>query len=127
MVKWINYVPLENTFNEIEKRIDFKLPKDLKNIIKDYNKGCPSPNKIPLDNGKFAIFDRLLSFNINETFTVYSSITDEMKKQKIIPFGVTDNNNFVCIKGESIILYNVEHNAEKQISENFSDFLNMLE
>ena len=127
MVKWINYVPLENAFNEIEKKIDFKLPKDLKNIIKDYNKGCPSPNNIPLGNGKFAIFDRLLSFNINETFTVYSSITDEMKKQKIIPFGVTDNNNFICIKGESIILYNVEHNAEKQISGNFSDFLNMLE
>lgn len=127
MVKWINYVPLENTFNEIERRIDFKLPKDLKYIIKDFNKGCPAPNKIPLDNGKFAIFDRLLSFNINETFTVYSSITEEMKKQKIIPFGVTDKNNLVCIKDKSIILYNVEHNVEKKISENFSDFLNMLE
>ena len=127
MVKWINYVPLENTFNEIERRIDFKLPKDLKYIIKDFNKGSPAPNKIPLDNGKFAIFDRLLSFNINETFTVYSSITEEMKKQKIIPFGVTDKNNLVCIKDKSIILYNVEHNVEKKISENFSDFLNMLE
>ena len=71
--------------------------------------------------------DSSLSFNINETFTVYSSITEEMKKQKIIPFGVTDKNNLVCIKDKSIILYNVEHNVEKKISENFSDFLNMLE
>lgn len=126
MVSWINFIDLENTIEDIEKKLTISLPDDLIKVIEKFNKGMPNPNKIPLDNGKVAILSQLLSFNFNEDFTVYSCMNSEMKKNKIIPFAITSNGNFVCLKDEKIILYNIEHNAEKFICNTFNDLLLML-
>lgn len=126
MVSWINFIDLENSMDDIEKKLAISLPNDLKDIIKKFNKGMPKPNKIPLGNEKFAILSQLLSFNFDEELSVYSCMTPEMKKNKIIPLAITSNNNFVCLKNEKIILYNIEHNAEKFICDTFNDLLLML-
>lgn len=127
MVEWINFVKIEISFKNIEKKLGVKLPPDLKEIVKLYNKGMPRPNKIRLENGKFVEVVQMLSFNFDEQFTVYSCMTDFMKAEKIVPIAVTKNNNFVCIKDDGIILYNVELNVEKKLCTTFTEFLGKLE
>lgn len=127
MVKWINYIPLTVTLEEIDKKLGTILPKDLKNLILQFNKGMPKPNKFPLGNGKYAEFERLISFNLNENFTVYNSITNEMKAKNIIPFATTSNDNYICIKNSEIILYNVEKDIEKYLCNSLSELVNMLQ
>ncbi len=122
MVEWINYVPIE----KIEKQFDTVLPSDLKKIILKYNKGQPRPNKIALGNGKHAEFYRLLSFNQSDNLSIYSCFDDDMKSKNIIPFAMTENGNYICIKDKKIILYNVEHQAEKQIFDTFSELIDNL-
>ncbi len=127
MVKWINYVALEDTVKDIEQNLNTKLPRDFVDVIKKFNKGMPSPNRIPLGNDKFTEFDRLISFNKKESFTVYNSQNEVMKTKKIIPFGTTNKSNFICLKDGSVILYNVENDIEKFISPSFTEFLNLLQ
>ena len=126
MVEWINYIDLEVSFEEIEKKIGTGLPSDFKEILKKYNKGMPKPNKFSIADGKLVEFSQLLSFNTDEKLTAYSCMTSEMKEQKIIPFAVTKNNNFLCLKSNNIILYNIEHNAEKFVCDTFTELLSKL-
>ncbi len=126
MVEWINYIDLEVSFEAIEKKINVKLPSDLKEIIKSYNKGMPTPNKFFLENGKFTEIFQLLSFNFDEKLTAYSCMTPEMKDRQIIPFAITKNNNFVCLKDSNVILYNIEHDAEKFICNSVSELIDNL-
>ena len=42
MVSWINFIDLENTMDDIEKKLAISLPNDLKDIIKKFNKGYNS-------------------------------------------------------------------------------------
>lgn len=126
MVKWINYIDLNVSFEDIEKKINGKLPSDLKEIIKSYNKGMPTPNKFFLENGKFTEIFQLLSFNFDEKLTAYSCMTPEMKERQIIPFAITKNNNFVCLKDSNVILYNIEHDAEKFICNSVSELIDNL-
>lgn len=127
MVNWINYIELENSFEDIEKKLKTELPTDLKKIVETYNKGMPYPNKIDLKNGKFAEFFQLLSFNFNEKLTVYSCMTLEMKKKKMIPFAITKNNNLICLKDSKVFLYNIEHNIDKFICNSFTELIENLQ
>lgn len=127
MVRWINYVELEEKICAIEKELNVSFPNDFKDIIQKYNKGMPNPNKIPLGEDKYAVFDRLISFNKSEMFTVYTSQTEIMKEKKIIPFGTTETGKYICFKNDTIVLYSVDHDAEKLIAPSFSAFLELLQ
>lgn len=127
MVKWINCVQFEGKIEDVEKTLNIKIPVELAAIIEKYNKGMPRPNKIPLGNGKFAEFTELISFNKDESVTVYNSQNEIMKANGIIPFGFTANENFICLKNGNVILYDVEYNAEKHIADSFQSFINMLQ
>ncbi len=126
MVKWINYIDLNVSFEAIQKKLNVKLPSDLKEIIKSYNKGMPTPNKFFLENGKFTEIFQLLSFNFDEKLTAYSCMTPEMKERQIIPFAITKNNNFVCLKDSNVILYNIDYGAEKLICNSVSELIDNL-
>lgn len=126
MVEWINNVPLNENVDEIEKQLGLDLPDDLKKIITDYNKGQPSQRKIPLENGKYAEFYRLLSFNKDDNLSVFVCFDAEMKSKKIFPFAMTENGNYICIKEGRVILYNIEQNAEKYLCDSVSELIKKL-
>ena len=126
MVEWINDVPLKSPLAELEKKYGLPLPDDLKKLITAYNKGQPRPNRIPLGNGKSAEFYRLLSFNKGDNLSVFDCFDSEMKARQIFPFAMTENGNYICLKENAVILYNVEHNAEKYLCDSVSVLLGML-
>ena len=126
MVEWINDVPLDENMDKIESQLGFSLPDDLMKTISAHNKGQPRPNKIPLGNGKYAEFYRLLSFNQNDNLSVMSCYDDEMKSKRIFPFAITENGSYICLKDNSVILYNVAHDAEKYLCNSFSDLIESL-
>ena len=98
MVKWINYLQLKDSLDSFEKKFNVNLPDDLKDIINKYNKGFPIPNKFVLKDGTKVEFSQMLSFNKNETFSVYNCFMEEMQKKNIVPFAMTSNGSFICIK-----------------------------
>ncbi|MBO7431190.1 MAG: SMI1/KNR4 family protein [Spirochaetia bacterium] len=127
MVKWINYIPLKDSLDNFEKTFNVNLPNDLKDIINKFNKGLPVPNKFILADGTKVEFGQMLSFNRNEVFSVYNSFMDEMKERSLIPFAMTKNSSFICLKNNQVVLYNSQYDSEKEVCSSVSELLNMLQ
>ena len=82
--------------------------------MQNHNHGQPRPNKIPLENGSFAEFYRLLSFDKETSLSVFNCFDDVMKEKGLFPFAMTESGNYICIKGNAVVLYSYQYN-EKNI------------
>lgn len=127
MVKWINYIPLKDSLDFFEKSFNINLPNDLKSIINSFNKGRPIPNKFILADGTKVEFGQMLSFNRDEVFSVYNSFMDEMKERSLVPFAMTSNGSFICLKNNQVVLYNSKFDIEKEVCSSVSELINMLQ
>ena len=132
MTEFINYVPLRDSWEEIEKRLGITLPKDFKEFVSKYNKGMPIENSFSYEGG-VGFIKELLSFNETSKTNVYRTITDDMKEKRIVPFAFLTNSTgdylsawYVCIKGKIVILYNQKTKEEIFVDHSFFEFIGSL-
>lgn len=121
---WAGVVPLRDNLDEFEKKYNVILPMDLKEIILKFNKGCPLKNKIPLGQGYIEIY-RLISFNKTGLNNIYT-LMKLFEEEKIVPFAITENNKYICLKDSNVIIYNVENDEQKKICSSVTELLQML-
>lgn len=124
MSEWAAYIPLRDSLEDFEKEFNVSLPSDLKEIIQKYNKGCPLKNKIPLGKGYMEIY-RFISFNRTGLNNIYA-LMKLFEGKKIVPFAMTENNKYICLKDGKVIIYNVENDKETNLCSSVTELLQML-
>lgn len=110
----------------VEKEYSIQLPKDLKDLILQYNNGRPEKSSFMV-NGKERVFKKLLSYNREDNENIYPYI-DILRKvdNDLFPIASDPGGNFICIIRSKIVYWNHEYQKYEFICDSISLFLNSL-
>ncbi|MCR5125957.1 MAG: SMI1/KNR4 family protein [Treponema sp.] len=122
---WACYIPFEGDFDEIESFLGLSLPDDLKDVIKNYNKGCPLKSQFSYGDETDEI-ERFISFNRDGESNIYDYFVDDLQERKLLPFATTESDNILCLKNSKVIVYNAERDEETALCASVGELLQML-
>ncbi len=117
----------EDLLDDFETEYAYRLPHDLKELIKNHNGGVP--NKPVFDRPrKGMVLSNLLSFQQNGEETVYMVIDNFRLNGTIemLPFATDGFGNMICCKKGAIVFWNHETNQVENIADSLGAFLEML-
>ena len=126
---WRRIKPLksENALADFENRYGFSIGNELKDFIINHNGGRPIPKTMITDNGEEYEVKCFLSFNPDDTDSVYKVIdffTDNYSNS-LLPFAKDSADNYFCLKDGKIILW-FQDMTDTPICDSFSKFLELL-
>lgn len=127
-IEWFRVKPLtdKKAIDKLENKYNFKLPKDLKDCIKNNNGGYPNLNIIRTKTGREYDVRMLLSYNKEDYTNIYKSIDYFRNNGKtLIPFAIDSGGNYFCIENGKIVLWTQEDDTY-DICNTFTEFLNNL-
>lgn len=127
---WLKMRPLkeDNLIEKIEKTYGFRLSDSLRNCLKEYNAGIPTPNVIRFKNGNESDVKRLLSYNEDDCECIYKIIDYFIKEYggKIIPFALDSAGNYYCEQQGNEIVYWTQEQDIFPVCGDFEEFLKSL-
>ena len=127
-----NHIITDDMVKNVKCVLKVNLPEDFLSIIKKYDGGYPSPNKITI-NGNDEIVNNLVSFSEYDVSFILDIFeeTEYLKNTKLIPIAEDPFGNLFCYDfndGRSkIVFWNHEKiNDKKFVCNNFAEFIQML-
>jgi hypothetical protein len=129
--RWVKPLKDLKSIKKAGKQFGIKYPKSYINTVKLYNAGRPPIDVYDTNKVKERLIKGLLSFNYDDVENVYdmfeivSSFNDEL-----VPFALDDFGNYLCFSKKSDKLFfldNDEPDDEEIISNNFEEFLNIID
>lgn len=127
--KWSRPKPLENplALKQLQEKYGFALSSELSNCILSNNGARPKPNTIVLKNGEENDVKMLLSYNQNDSESIYQVIEYFIKTYNgsLIPFALDSAGNYYCEQEKRIVLW-TQNNEILPICNSFSQFLDSL-
>jgi hypothetical protein len=126
-VKWSRNSKLEtsDTLEKFEADFNVVLPESFKSFIVKNNYGSPTPDSVIISEYGETDIKRLLSFNHNDTETIYE-VVEFFSKKNLVPFASDSYGNYYCLSGESVLFWEHEEDAIYDLSCGFNDFLQMI-
>jgi len=128
-IKWKYVKPLSkmSAVEDFEKENDVSFPLDLKECIKSNNGGRPSCNVFDTAKSSDRVFKTLLSFNESDIENVYKFFPIiRSQSSDLTPFASDPFGNYLCLKGNIIVLFLHETGQSEYVSDTFSDLLAKL-
>jgi hypothetical protein len=125
-IAWKYVKPLSKTsaVEDFEKAKNVSFPLDLKECIKTNNGGRPSLNIFDTDKSTGRVFKTLLSFNESDVENIYIFFPIiRSQSNDLTPFASDPFGNYLCLKGNKIVLFLHETEQLEYISDTFSDLL----
>lgn len=127
-----NHIITDEMVKSVKSILKVNFPEDFLAIIKKYDGGYPSPNKITID-GNTEIVNNLVSFLEDDVSFIVDIFeeTEYLKNTKLIPIAEDPFGNLFCYDfndGRSeIVFWNHEKfNDKKIVCNNFTEFIQML-
>ena len=109
---WKYVKPLENAFavKDYLNKYHICLPDNLISILERYNGGRPSEKQIVTSKNKEYVFKALLSYNKNDSETIYKIYPELFGKTSLYPIGSDAAGNFICYDTNAMkyVLFNHE-------------------
>lgn len=122
----------DDMIRSVEDILNVKFPEDFVIVIKKYDGGYPTPNKITID-GNSEIVNNLVSFFEEDDSYIIDIIedTEYLMEPKLIPIAEDPFGNLYCFdfrnKKSNIVFWNHEEgNDIKFVCNNFFELLQML-
>ena len=135
VINWKYSKPLNDgsPIKKLEDKLGVSLPRDYIEFILKYNASRPDLNLFKTQNGVERVFFRLLSFDENVSvniFNTYESICDGIGITSLLPIACDPFGNYICFDFNKnpamLVFWNHETNNKDDITETFSDLLNLL-
>lgn len=127
----MKYIGSKEVTNEImtdiEKKLSYVFPEDLRQDLIKYNRGGPERNLF-LVNSVEKVFDRFFSLNTEDRINILSVNKSFTYADSYIVFANDPFGNEICISkanGE-ISFYDHENNRLTKVADNWSEFISML-
>lgn len=133
-MKWNcgNNVVTDNIIEDIEAKLKIKFPKDFVDIIKKYDGGYPTPNKITIE-GQAEVLNNLVSFREEDTSFILDIIndTENFNGSNLVPIAEDPFGNLFCYSFHGntyeIVFWNHEEGVvNKHVCNNFEELMGML-
>lgn len=117
----------ESVLDDFEIEYVYRLPDDLKMLIKRHNGGIPKKSVFDRPR-KGMMLSNLLSFNKKGEETIYMVIHNFLHNGKItmLPFATDGFGNMICYKDGAIVFWNHESDTVENVADSLSIFLDML-
>ena len=128
-ITWKYVKPLSKTsaVEDFEKANNVSFPPDLKECIKTNNGGRPSLNVFDTDKSTGRVFKTLLSFNESDVENIYKFFPiKDFRSNDLTPFASDPFGNYLCLKGNKVVLFLHETGQIENVSDTFSDLLAKL-
>jgi len=128
-ITWKYVKPLlkASAVEDFEKEHNISFPPDLKECIKTNNGGRPSRNVFDTANSTDRVFKSLLSFNESDAESVYKFFSIiRSQSNDLTPFASDPFGNYLCLKGNKIVLFLHETGQSEYVSDTFSSLLAKL-
>jgi len=110
-----------------EKRYNYSFSKNFITFIQQANGAYPSKQSY---NGprEELCFSSVLSFNEDDADSAFkiAEIFYDLGTLKCLPFGSNGFGDYLCLKGEKVVLWNHESEKEYLIAESLEKFLDLL-
>ena len=127
-----NHIISDEMVKSVESILEVNFPEDFLSIIKKYDGGYPSPDKITI-NGNTEIVNNLVSFmedDLSFILVIYEE-TEYLKNTKLIPIAQDPFGNLFCYDfkaGRSEIVFwdHEKFNDKEFVCNNFTEFMRML-
>lgn len=124
-IKWDFVITLnkEENIDEIQNKLNIKMPEELIDLIKKYNGGYPNKTSCNIKDYGTTDFKCLLSYNEQDDENVYDVIDYFIDKYngEILPFACDSGDGYYCISDKGIIYVN--NDKSYFVSENINKFL----
>lgn len=122
----------DDMIKNVERILKVNFPEDFIYIIKKYDGGYPSPNKITFD-GNVEIVNNLVSFLEDDVGFILDICeeTEHFNNTKLIPIAEDPFGNLFCYdfddKKNRIVFWNHENFSDKKfVCNSFTEFIQML-
>jgi hypothetical protein len=129
-VNWKRVKPLKDSIEDFEKEQGVIVPAVLKEVIALHNGGRPSPEIIKTAAGKEVEIKSLLSFNKQDTETIYNVIGyfKERYKGTLLPFASEPSGDYFCMNLNELTIVYWEHetNEVSKVSDSLNEFMGGL-
>lgn len=124
--EWRYVKPLEdkNAIGRFEAKHNVSFPKDLSEILKNYNGGRPPKSLINTRGGREVVFKSLISFNKNDAVNIYDFMPfDEVKGA--VPFATDPAGNIFCLYKGGIYFYDHETGETNYVADSVTEMFKM--
>lgn len=124
--EWRYVKPLEdkNAIGRFEAKHNVSFPKDLSEILKNYNGGRPPKCLINIRGGREVVFKSLISFNKNDAVNIYDFMPfDEVKGA--VPFATDHAGNIFCLHKGGIYFYDHETGKTNYVADSVTEMFKM--
>lgn len=119
---------LENIKN-VEERISYKFPDDYRDYILSMGSLKPENNLFRTSKGIEKVLRCLFSYDVNDkNYIMKFQSFDSQFCNNVVPFALLEFGDLLCFDRDnnSVVVYNHELDNIDMLSNNFTDFLNML-
>lgn len=125
--KKVKSIKDKTSLSEVERKIVFSIPKELRQCILENNGGRPVPNAIHLSNGDDNDVKCLLSYNRDDTENVFKILDFFIQNYSgsLLPFAMDSAGNYYCVRGEEVVLWTQECEIVR-VCDSFDLFLRSL-
>lgn len=124
--KYVKPLKNANAIDVFEKEHAVSFPADLREILFKNNGGRPSLKYYDTKTEKDKEFKTLLSFNEEDSETIYKHYPLDSSDKTLIPFASDPAGNYFVLKDNSIYLWKHESDSTIFLASSFSAFLSML-
>lgn len=134
-MKWILAKQLDDIVDieRVEERLDIILPKDFKEVVKNYNGASPEKEAFDTDTKKERVFERLLHFNLTKKGNILEVLNwvKSNIEENVYPFGEDPFGNYICFdyresNTPKIVFWDRDINRFEFVANSFEEFLNKL-
>ena len=124
--KWKYKIELadQGVFDKLEKDFNIKIPKILRNFIKDHNAATPQKYHFKVGNVE-RVFGAVLSFNKKDMDNIFS-VLKSFKYENKIPFAVDPFGNLIVYSGGNIEFWNHETDIFTKVGNSLNSFIESL-
>ena len=126
-ISWIHNNPLDSpeVLANFENDYGITLPSSFKVFVTINNYAAPLPDSVIIKGFGETDVKRLLSFNREDTETVYQVI-DYFSKLDLIPFAPDSYGNYFCLSDKTVVFWNHETDVQYDLQCTFDEFLESI-